>query len=293
MAGSRLYVARDDKVTAVSRGRLRMSGATVVRRDWNALVELTAPVLDPKPRHSLSDTALVVLPPVLAGSLTAAFAPVEAAIAVGGAVFFAASYLSPVLRRRFDRAGPRTRRADVFLLTGESERQSFQQAVAVADRVSETWPALGALIDANEAEDMLAEALWEIAGALSRRQELTGVLTELSRPDFAAVPAADQTARELTAQLHATRAALSQVGADLARREASLRRTELAGRNFIREQDMRRAIRAAEDSLRAAPPPGLSAEPVDAAAELAEHTQSVLAAYRELTAGLHLNPPLR
>jgi hypothetical protein len=408
---SRLYVARDARITAVSRGRLRMSNTTPVRRNWRALVEVTTPVLTPKPPRSLSDAVLVVLPPALAGSLTAAVAPLEAGIAVGGAVFFAASYLAPVLRRRADhfplprptdqpdrpgstdqpaqsgradqvswsghtdqpaqpgsadqvsRPGgadqilqsgradqtsrfslarpisesgladrvprftllnrltripwfsrsertqqpgrsartqqpgrsdriPRSDHADLRLLSGAPERAAFQQAVGVADRIAETWPALGALVDPADAEPLLAGALWEISGVLARRQELTAVLAELNRPDFAAAPTTDQTARELRAQVQASRAALTRVGADLARREASLRRAEEAGRHFIREQEMRQAIRAAEDTLRDATP-GFPTSTLDPAADLAEQTQSVLTAYRELTADLHTDPPSR
>jgi hypothetical protein len=136
------------------------------------------------------------------------------------------------------------------------------------------------------------------------------------------------------------KAARARVEADFLRREASLRRTEDAGQDFIREQHMRQAIRAAEQTLRSAPPglstsfspsfsprdtsssglsptapssPGLSSTGLsstapsspgfsdgvsgtstlgagltgpDAGADLADHTGSVLAAYRELTAGL-------
>jgi hypothetical protein len=283
---TRLYVARDDEVTAVSRGRLRMSGAHPVRRDWRALVELTAS--SPQSRRG---AALVVLPPVLAGSLTAAFAPVETGLVVGGVVFFAMSYLGPLVRRRIGTA-PRPRRADLLLLSSPAERTAFDQAITTADRIVSTWPALGSLIDVPSAEAMLAEALWEMAGVLSRRQELSRVLTDLSRPEFAGVPFADQTARELHAQLKATKAALSQIEVDRSRREASLRRAEEAGRNFIRDQEMRRAIRAAEESLRAAPldPP---TPPADPGADLAEHTHSVLAAYRELTAALSSDRPER
>lgn len=112
------------------------------------------------------------------------------------------------------------------------------------------------------------------------------MLGELGRPDFAA--ASDEIAGEARYQLGAARAAHAEIEAELVRREASLRRAEEAGRDFIREQDMRRAIRAAERSLRVAPPLGLPpAPPVqDAGADLAEHTRSVLDAYRELTAVL-------
>ena len=304
MALSRLYVARDNKITMVSRAPLRMSGAHPVRRDWSTLTELTAPTLNPKPPRSLSDTVLVALPSLLAGGLTATFAPAEAAIAVGGGLFLTASYLAPELRRRAATFAARSagsvaarsafaflgRRAEVIMLVAEAERAVFQRAVDLADRIGETWPSLAELIDVPAAETMVAEALWEIAGVLSRRQELTAVLADLTHPDFAAVSPADRTVRDLRAQQQATRAALAELNADLSRRESSLRRAEEAGRAFIREQEMRRAIQAAEDSLRSAPPGTPAPDP---AADLADRTKSVVTAYRELTAGLRLNPPLR
>jgi hypothetical protein len=134
---------------------------------------------------------------------------------------------------------------------------------------------------------MLADALWEIAGVLARREEFAGVLAGLSRPDFAALSPEDPAARELRAQVRTTKEALSQVEIELARRETSLRRAEEAGRGFIREQEVRSAVRAADESLRTvAPPFGAGAErALDAGAELAEQTRTVLQAYRDLTSG--------
>jgi hypothetical protein len=293
VTGSRLYVARDEKVTVVTRSRMRMAGGQLVSRPWRALVETTTRTLDPQPRRSAADAAMVVLPPVAAAVVTTAFAPIEAGFAAGGVVFFAMAYLAPALRRRRAAKGPRTTGADIRLLSAPKERAAFARAVDTADRISETWPSLGSLVNVPEAEAMLADALWEIAGVLTRRQDLNTVLAELSRPDFAGAPPGDETARELRAHLTATKAALSDLEIELARREASLRRAEEAGRAFIREQEMRRAIRAAEESLRAVQRPELQpATPPDAGAELAEQTQSVLAAYRELTADLRPDAPL-
>jgi hypothetical protein len=197
---------------------------------------------------------------------------VEAGYAVGGGLLLVLSVLAPRLRRLLASRSwtPGTAR----VLT--SERAAFQRLVTVADRISETWPALGSLVNPDDAGQMLADALWETAGLLTRRQILTGVLGELSRPDFAAH--ADS---ELTAHVHATKAALAEIDSDLARREASLRRAEQAGRDFMRDQQMRQAICSAEKSRQAD-----MTDAADAAAELADRTRSVLAAYRELTAGL-------
>jgi hypothetical protein len=288
---SRLYVARGDQVTVVSRRRLRLSGSRPVHRAWPQLAETTWGADDAAPRRSLLDAAVVLVPPVAALGVTTAFAPVESGFLVGGVVLFATSYLAPVLRRRRMAKGPRVSRGDdIRMLTAERERADFARAIGIADRISETWPQLGPLVDARDAGQLLAEALWEIAGVLVRRQELSGVVGELSRPDFTAGMEADDTTRELREHLRAGKAALGELEVDLARREASLRRAEQAGRDFIREQEMRRAIRAAEESLRTVRRPeirGAAVTPADAGAELAEHTQSVLTAYRELTAGLH------
>jgi len=282
-------VARDDRASVVSRARLRMPGARRVTHPWPALVETvvggplkwaarSASGLRPERRWvSLAETAAVVLPPVLAGSATAAFAPVEAGFAVGGGLLLTMSVLAPRLRRL--RAARSWIPGSAVVLT--SERPAFQRLVAVADRISETWPALGSLVNPSDAEQMLAEALWDAAGVLARRQVLAEALADLNRPDFAALDPEDPTGRELIAQRNATKSALSDIDIELARRETSLRRAEQAGRDFIRDQAMRRAIRSAERSRRPALP-----DSSDAAAELADQTRSVLTAYRELTADL-------
>ncbi|WP_433368765.1 hypothetical protein ACQPZX_42195 [Actinoplanes sp. CA-142083] len=176
----------------------------------------------------------------------------------------------------------------VRTLTAAAERTAFDRAVSTADRISQTWPALNGLIDIPEAESLLAAALWEISGLLARRQELTTVLAGLTRPDFATLSPPDPIADKLQSQIRATKEALSAVEIDLAAREASLRRAEEAGRTFIREHELREAIRAAERSLGTQPNPPLpTVSTPDAAADLADHTSLVLAAYRELTTTLH------
>jgi hypothetical protein len=264
-----------------------MGSAERVDRPWAALVEWVsadqlavtgrsaAPGERPtKPSSrarralaSLTDAIFVAVPPVVGGSITAAFAPVEAAYAVGGGILIATSTLAQPVRRRLQSRGLRVSGSEKYTLT--SERNAFHRAVTVADSISETWPALGSLVDTPEAEQMLADALWEMAGLLSRRQALTGVLADLSRPEFTPTD-------ELNVQLRATKEALSGLDIDLARREASLRRADEAGRDFIREQDMRQAIKAAEVELSA------TQMLPDASTRLVDQTRSVLAAYQDL-----------
>jgi hypothetical protein len=271
---ARIYVMRDNGVIVVSRRRLGRLRNRPVPRSWDTLVEIP-----PRTGRAPGETTLVFAPPVALGALAAVFAPAEVGVAVGGATLIASTYLTPQLRRWL--AGRRLRRPDNVVLHSERARSAFDHALALADRVSETWPALGPLVDADEAAVMLAEALWQIAAVLSRREELDAVLEPVGfDPSAASV--------ETRSQLSVARAARARVDAEFQRREAGLRRAEEAGRDFIREQQMREAVRAADQTLRAMPPavlagPGAALEP---ASDLAEHTHSVLAAYRELTAGL-------
>jgi hypothetical protein len=277
-----IYIARTAKVTLVSREAIRFPGVRVERHGWDGTVATGGST-----RRATLDTAMVVIPPLVLAAVLAVFLPGELAALAGGVVAVALFFLAQFLRHRADRppGEPSTRRGESERkLTAFPERNMFDRFVDTAERVSRTWPALGGLVDVPEASAMLTTALWEIAGVLTRRQELTAVLAELSRPDFAAASPDDRTAQELQTHLRATKMALSDIEIDLAARESSLRRAEEAGRAFIREQQMRDAIRAAEESLH---PDAAAALPSDAGADLAEQTNLVINAYKELTAGLH------
>jgi hypothetical protein len=261
VTGPRLNVAWNDKSVVVSRSPFSSSGSA------------------PGPARFL-------VPPLAVGVLTAVFTSVELGVLAASIVFFGVAYATPGFRRRRNSpvvAAPR-------LTLAGPEREVFEGATRTVDRIRETWPRLGGLIAVPDAERSLADALWEIAAVLSRRQELSGVLAQLSRPDFAVRAPGDETAQELQTHRRAAEEALAVVDADLARRLASLHRADQAGREFIREEEMRAAIRAARESLGDAG--DLPVLPVaDPAAELADHTRSVLEAYRELTSDLRLEPP--
>ncbi|WP_250001653.1 hypothetical protein [Actinoplanes sp. M2I2] len=290
MTGSRLYVARDQVATVVSRERLSLDGARLIQHPWSALVEATVPRT--RKADELEEprtTGWLVLPPLVAGGLVAVLGAPEIGVLVAAATFFGAAYVEPAISRR--RRAKRARPASVEprMLIAPAERAAFDEAIALADSVSRTWPHLGSLIDTAEAEAMLADALWEISGLLARRQRLALVLADLRRPDFAAQSPSDETALELRTHLQATEQALAHLEIELARRGSSLRRAEQASRDFIREDEMRRAIRAAQETL--APTDLQVLPPADPAADLADRTRSVLDAYRELTDGLHPDQP--
>jgi hypothetical protein len=293
VARTRLYVAQGSNAVVISRHRLRTVGGRVVERGWTGLVETVSARLDPEPPRAASDAAIVVLPPLLITLIVMAIGGLMFGLLAGIILFFVTSYLRPTARRA---QALRVRRstADATRVLKGDEQAIFAQAIRTADRISDTWPALGALVDVAEAEAMLVEALWELSEVLAKRHELRRVVADLSRPEFTGLPADDDTVRQLHRHRHTARLALADIDAEIARREASLARAEKAGIDFIRDQEMRRAIRAAEQSLEgllpAASEQGVPAA-ADSGAGLAERTATVLAAYRELTAGPYQPPP--
>jgi hypothetical protein len=288
-------VARDASVTLVARRRPWLAGSrTVRRRFYGTLVEKAAPVQGS--RWSAREAAIVLAPPVAVLLLTtAASGSVLGGLLAGCAVFFLLAYLGPMQRERQSRRIGGRPSPDRRVLSQSTGREVFDRALRSADRVSETWPSLAELVRVADAEAMLSEALWELAGVLVKAEEVHTVLVELSRPEFAQRSRSDETAREVEEHRQATRAALVTLNEEIARRVAGIERAEAAGWSFIREKEMRRAIHAAEESLRTVRPEDsgvvAGAARVDAGAELAEHTQSVVEAYRELTARFRIDPP--
>jgi hypothetical protein len=295
VARSRLYVARDISSTVVARKRPWTAGSrTVRRRFYPTLVEKSAP--GQGSRWSVREAATVLVPPVAVLLLiTAAVGSVLLGFLAGCTVFFLLAYLGPMQRERLSQriAGRSTQ--DRRVLSQSTGREIFDRALQAADRVSETWPSLAELVPVADAEAMLSEALWELTGVLVRAEEVHTVLVELSRPEFAQRSRSDETAREVEEHRQATRAALVTLNEEIARRVAGIERAEAAGWSFIREKEMRRAIDAAEESLRnvRAEDTGVvtGTARADAGAELAERTQSVVEAYRELTIRFRIDPP--
>jgi hypothetical protein len=295
LARSRLYVARNASATVVARSRPWMIGGRTVHRRWYAtLVERTTPAQE---QHwSVFEAGTVLVPPlVVLLAVTALADSVGLGFLAGCIVFFVLAYLGPMQgQRRFHRLIGHPAAADVRTLSQSTGREVFDRALHSADRVSETWPALTGLVQVTDAEEMLNEALWELAGVLVKAEQVHTVLLELSRPEFAQRSRTDETAREVEEQRRATRAALVTLNEEVARRVGGIQRAEVAGWTFIREKEMRQAIHAAEESLRSLrdeEPAAAGAPRPDAGAELAEHTQSVVAAYRELTSQYRTSPP--
>ncbi len=286
MARPRLYVAQSGSVTVVARRRPWAPARRVVRRKRFAALVEQAPVATPAGSWSAADAAIVFLPPLLLFGMVAVFVGPITGFGAACAAFFLVAYLSPAFRNRADDRMKTSDSAERRVLTQNTGREIFAKALDSAHRISETWPSLESLLPAGDAEMMLAGALWDLAGVLVKAERLHKVLVELSRPEFAQRSARDDTAREVEQQRRVARAALVELNEEIARRVTSIRRAEEAGEAFIREKEMRRVIHEAEESLRrirdeGAPVLSPPAAP-DTGAELAEHTESVLEAYRDL-----------
>jgi hypothetical protein len=272
-----------------------IGGRTVHRRWYATLIERTTP--GQEKRWSVFEAGTVLVPPLVVLLAVASLADSAGLGFVAGCiVFFVLAYLGPMQgQRRSRRLIGRPADADLRTLSQSTGREVFDRALQSADRVSETWPALADLVQVADAEEMLNEALWELAGVLVKAEQVHTVLLELSRPEFAQRSRTDETAREVEEQRRATRAALVTLNEEVARRVGGIQRAEVAGWVFIREKEMRRAIQAAEESLRSVrdedPAAAAGVAKPDAGAELAEHTQSVVEAYRELTTRFRASPP--
>ncbi|MEV6344683.1 hypothetical protein [Actinoplanes sp. NPDC051851] len=303
----RLFIARDAKSTIVSLRRLRVTGEDMTVSRWGGIEARESAAQTVHPAPSGARPAVALLPPVLAtGVLWAAGVTPGLAVGAGGVLFFALAYLDPVLRARrqaktvpraeqsgtdrdgTDRGGIEQGGADqggagrggaLFrTLFDEPERRRFQDALTVAESVAGTWPALAGLIDERDARWALNQALWDLADVLARHQDIRRILAALEEYADDDLPRAQ---RDVTEQLTTARAALRRLDEQIASREASLAAAERAGRRLDRERRLDETLResAASIDIQAVGSPG-----VDTAGELAEQTDAVVQAYRELAA---------
>ncbi|GIM89565.1 hypothetical protein [Paractinoplanes toevensis] len=271
-----LYVAHDDRLVIASRLPLGVVGGRGLSFRWGSVVEIT-PADRPGDPGPLTGVlyglgfilglagVLLVVGGALGGGLL-----VLAGMATGG---------GPALHRYRQRPGvisaPRLSgdREQHHVLIDERDRKVFSDAIDVCQRASETWPALGALIDVPIAERQLAHALFDLAGALERRQELRELHAELTEHDGAF---------ELAARTIRATAALAELDDEVSRRLATLDTVAVAGEELIRDQEIAALAREADETLARLTSTGPANE-TDAGSELAERTEAVLRAYRELT----------
>ena len=168
---------------------------------------------------------------------------------------------------------------DARILRTAPERAAYSRAVTVSRRVRATWPALAAMIDPADADRALTRALDDLATLLVRRQEIRRLRSGLDdvRPEI--LPADSPAVLALAAQRDRVEE-LWLATADQANRILrGIDTAALAGETFVHEQRIGSTARHAETVLARLT---AGAPPRDEAPELADRTETVLAAYREL-----------
>ena len=271
-----LYVAHDDKMVIVSRLPLAVVGGRGLSFRWGSVLEVT-PAEPPGERGPLT-VVLYSLGAIfglfggllLLGGVPEGGLPVLVAVGAGGGA---------ALYRWRQRPGViaapllESDRAQHHTLVDDRDRKVFSDAIDLCQRTSETWPSLGALIDVPVAERQLAQALFDLAGALERRQELRELHADLAEHDGAF---------ELAPRMAKATAALAELDAEVSQRLATLNAVAVAGEELIRDQEIGALAREADEALARLTSAGPAIAP-DAGSELAERTEAVLRAYRELT----------
>jgi hypothetical protein len=278
-----LYVAHDDRMAIVSRLPLEIAGGRGMSFSWGDVLEIT-PADQPAERGPVAGALygigaisgivggliLLVSTVVLAGAPAGGLLALAGVVAVGGGA---------VLHRRRQRPGvieaPRlaSDRAQHHVLIEDQDRKVFSDAIDLGQRASETWPALGALVDVPIAERQLAQALFDLAGVLERRQELRELHAELAEHAGSA---------ELAPRMAKAASASAELDDEVTDRMRTLQAVAEAGEELIRDEQVSVLAREADEALARL----TSAEPAiaaDAGSELAERTEAVLRAYRELT----------
>jgi hypothetical protein len=167
------------------------------------------------------------------------------------------------------------------VLYAAEERIAYQRAVVTARRIQRTWPALERMIDPAEADRSLARALDDLAGVMSRRQEIRRLRAELSAVDHVNLPADSPAVLALAAQRVRVDALWRTTGETANRVLAGLNATALAGENLIRERRIGQTAQAAEMAIVRITAADANRS-ADAGSDLAERTAAVIAAYREL-----------
>ncbi|GIF11712.1 hypothetical protein [Actinoplanes teichomyceticus] len=275
-----LHIGTDPEKVVVSAYRVRT-------RTGRARSRRTGSVVEAVPRRPTGRTREVRL--VHAGRLALALLLASALVAAAGLTWWLPAAVSVALLVRFWRWQARAARPAVFaaprdpgsrVLWSAPERQAFARALTASHRVRRTWPALSGMIDAPLADRSLTRALDELATLLARRQELRRVRAGLDATRDADIPA-DSPAR-IAADTQRERAdrLWRETGAAADRILRSIEAAARAGESFIRERQVAATARDAERAL--ARVGGVPA--ADSAPELAERTEVVIAAYRDLAA---------
>jgi hypothetical protein len=167
------------------------------------------------------------------------------------------------------------------VLASFQERREFDQLLRLAERVGRTLPALEGLVEPSEAGELLAQALWDGAKSLARKEEIRGVRDDLKRHAQDRSGSLSRSRLDLLHQQKRADVLWKEVHGELEKLRSHLAAAAEAGEAFMRDRQLNDTLSRTEKTLErlsAEDPSGSSV----ASEQLADETTAVVEAYREL-----------
>ncbi|MEH0820718.1 MULTISPECIES: hypothetical protein [unclassified Micromonospora] len=279
-----LWIASDAKTTAVALTEVGVSGRSRVH-EWGSVTDTTPEA--PMTREAASRRAAqqIMLVAVVFGGLCMAGGGAYAGLLIsGGLVLSLVAIVGSVRAEQPGRVRTPSMRSfpDIHrVLSTPQEQRTFRALVKLAERVGRTLPELDELVEPNEAGELLAQALWDGAKTLARKQDVRAVRDDLRRHETHASDESSRAHRDLMHQRQQADALWEEVNGDLAKLVAQLTAAAESGERFIRDQDLDVTLQRTEKAL-AELSTDLMAGPSGASEQLADETTAVLDAYNEL-----------
>ncbi len=170
-----------------------------------------------------------------------------------------------------------------LVITDHDDRDLFEAGRAAIGRTLRGWPAVRGMVDLDDPSATLARSLWDLAALIVERAPIRETRAKVSTT-MRTVPQDSAVRRDLAGRLAQADAAVQQLDAQIEGRLTDLKTLADEVGRFVERQhalaSARAVVQDADRILGAAAPLPVAG---DAAAELAERTAAVLAAYRELT----------
>ncbi len=279
-----VWIASDAQTTAVALSPVNVSGRARVHR-WGSVADVSPEA--PMTSDAVSGRAAkqIMLIAVVAGGLCMVGGlPYAGAIVSGALVLGVVAIVGSFMAERPGRVKTPDLRGFPEIhrvLTTPQEQRSFRALVGLAERVGRTLPALDELVDPNEAGELLAQALWDGAKNLARKQEIRAVRDELRRHEDHVSGESSRSQRDFAHQQQQADALWKEVNGDLTKLGAHLTAAAESGEAFIRDRELDDTLQRTEKVL-AELSVDLMSGPSAASEQLADETTAVLDAYRGL-----------
>ncbi|SBT40670.1 hypothetical protein [Micromonospora auratinigra] len=280
----KVWIARDPSKTAVALRPVDI-GSRPHRREWGSVVDvtpgppMTAKAADRRAKFQLLLVLMAASYFCTAGGGAYWWLILLASGAFMMAIFAASSKAGEPGKVVTPELGhyPEAHR----LLTGPQERSEFDRLLKLAERVGKTQPALKRLVDPDEAGSLLAEAVWEGAKSLARKEEIRAVRDDLKRHALEGSGQVSRSRLDLLQQQQRANALWKEVDAELDKLRSHLSTAAEAGEAFIRDRELDDTLNRTEKALAKLSTDEILGSSL-ASEQLADETNAVIQAYREL-----------